>query len=191
MNEIIQITTPLDEETVERLRAGDRVEFNGTFYTGRDVAHKRMVALLENNEPFPFPLQGAVMFYVGPTPPGEGRPIGSAGPTTSTRMDVFAPVLIQHGLKGMIGKGPRNRAVKDAIIRYKALYFAATGGAGALLSKRIIASRVIAFDDLGPEAVRELTVKQFPAVVINDIYGNDVYTQNRKQYAESSSYYSE
>ena len=191
MNEVIQITTPLDEETVRGLRAGDRVEFNGILYTGRDVAHKRMVALLENNEPFPFILQGAVLFYVGPTPPGAGRPIGSAGPTTSTRMDAFAPALIQHGLKGMIGKGPRNRAVKDAIVRYKALYFAATGGAGALLSKRIIASRVIAFDDLGPEAIRELTVEHFPAVVINDMYGNDLYVQNRKQYAESSSYYSE
>lgn len=191
MSEVIKITTPLDEEVVTRLKAGDRVMIDGILYTARDTAHKRLIELIEKGEELPIELKGAIIYYVGPTPAPPGRPIGSAGPTTSVRMDAYAPKLIEQGLKGMIGKGPRTQPVKDAIVKYKAIYFAATGGAGALLSKRIKSARVIAFEDLGPEAIRELVVENFPVVVINDIYGNDLYLQNRKQYAIPSPYYAE
>ncbi|MCD6385889.1 Fe-S-containing hydro-lyase [Candidatus Sumerlaeota bacterium] len=191
MSNVIKITTPMDEEVVSRLKAGDRVVIDGILYTARDTAHKRLIELIEKGEPLPIELKGAVIYYVGPTPAPPGRPIGSAGPTTSVRMDAYAPKLIEHGVKGMIGKGPRTQPVKDAIVKYKAVYFAATGGAGALLSKRIKSARVIAFEDLGPEAIRELVVEEFPVVVINDSDGNDLYLQNRKQYAMPSPYYSE
>lgn len=191
MSEIIRIKTPLEDETVARLKAGERVLINGVLYSARDMAHKRLAELLKKGENLPIELKGAVIYYVGPTPPPAGRPIGSAGPTTSERMDAYTPQLLEHGVKGMIGKGPRNQEVKNAIVKYRAVYFAATGGAGALLSKKVKSSRLIAFEELGPEAMRELVVEDFPVYVINDIYGNDLYLQSRKQYAIPSLYYSE
>jgi fumarate hydratase subunit beta len=189
MSEIKTIHPPLDEGTVMDLKSGDRLLIEGTIYTARDTAHKRLIKLIEEGKELPFDVKGAVIFYVGPTPAAPGHPIGSAGPTTSIRMDAYAPKLIQYGLKGMIGKGPRTQAVKDALIQYKGIYCAATGGAGALLSQCVTSAKVIAFEDLGPEAVRELEVKNFPIVVINDAHGNDLYLENRKQYAEPSTYY--
>lgn len=191
MSEAIRIETPLNDEVVKKLKAGDRVLLQGVIYTARDTAHKRLIELIEKGEELPFELKGAVIYYVGPTPAPPGQPIGSAGPTTSIRMDAYAPLLIEHGLKGMIGKGARTQPVKDALKKYKGIYFAATGGAGALLSKSIKSARIIAFEDLGTEAIRELIVEDFPVVVINDCHGNDLYLENRKQYAVKSEYYSE
>jgi fumarate hydratase subunit beta len=191
MSDVIKLRTPLDDSAVLKLKSGDRVMFSGILYTARDTAHKRIIQLLDQGESLPFEMKGAVIFYVGPTPAGPGKPIGSAGPTTSTRMDAFAPRLLEHGLKGMIGKGPRTQPVKDAMVKYKGVYFAATGGAGALLSGCIKQAKVIAFEDLGPEAVRELQVQDFPAVVINDAHGNDLYLESRKQFAKPSEYYEE
>ncbi|MRI83202.1 MAG: fumarate hydratase [Nitratiruptor sp.] len=179
-----RLTTPLSDADVTQLKAGDIVYLNGTLYTARDAAHKRLVELIERGEPLPFDLQGAVIYYVGPTPPKPGEVIGSAGPTTSYRMDSYAPILIEHGLKGMIGKGRRNEAVKEACKRYKAVYFGAVGGAGALLAQRIKAAKVIAYEELGPEAIRELVVEDFPVVVVNDVYGNDLYEAGRRQWAK-------
>ena len=172
-----KLTTPLTDEVIEKLRAGDMVYLSGTIYTGRDAAHKRLMDMLDKGEPLPFPLQGAAIYYVGPTPPPPGRPIGSAGPTTSYRMDTYAPRLHALGLKASIGKGKRNEAVKQALKDHKAVYFGATGGAGALLSQRITAAKVVAFDDLGTEAIRELTVVDFPLLVINDCHGGDLYAK--------------
>ena len=169
------LRTPLTDAAVESLRAGDVVLLTGTIYTGRDAAHKRMVEALDAGQPLPFDAKGAVIYYVGPSPALPGRPIGAAGPTTSYRMDSYAPRLIAEGLKGMIGKGMRAQAVKDAMQASKAVYFGATGGAGALLALRIKEARVIAYDDLGPEAVRELVVEDFPVLVINDCHGGDLY----------------
>jgi fumarate hydratase subunit beta len=169
------LTTPLTDADIETLRAGDVVLLNGTIYSGRDAAHKRLMDLLDRGEPLPFDLKGASIYYVGPSPAPPGRPIGSAGPTTSYRMDAYAPRLIALGLKASIGKGKRSDAVKEAMQRHRAVYFGATGGAGALLSKCITASKVIAFDELGPEAVREMTVKDFPLLVINDAFGGELY----------------
>ena len=169
------LTTPLTDTDVEKLRAGDVVYFTGIIYTGRDAAHKRLVAALDAGQPLPFDPAGAVIYYVGPSPAKPGYPIGAAGPTTSYRMDSFAPRLIDEGLKGMIGKGMRAGTVKAALQARKAVYFGATGGAGALLGLRIKAARVIAYEDLGPEAVRELVVENFPVLVINDCYGGDLY----------------
>lgn len=175
-----RLKTPLKDEDVEKLKAGDIVYLSGTIYTARDAAHKRLVDLILNGEELPFNLKGAVIYFVGPTPPKPGEPIGSAGPTTSYRMDSYSPILIEHGLKGMIGKGKRNQDVKEACKKYKAVYFGATGGAGALLSERIKDAKVIAYEELGPEAVRELEVEDFPVVVVNDTYGNDLYEEGRK-----------
>ncbi len=175
-----RLKTPLSEEDVVKLKAGDIVYLSGTIYTARDAAHKRLVELIQKGEKLPFELKGAVIYFVGPTPPKPGEAIGSAGPTTSYRMDSYSPLLIEHGLKGMIGKGKRNDAVKEACKRFKAVYFGATGGAGALLSERIKSAKVIAYEELGPEAVRELVVDQFPVVVVNDTYGNDLYEEGRK-----------
>ncbi len=175
-----KLTTPLSDEDVTKLKAGDIVYLSGVMYTARDAAHKRLVDLLLNGEELPFDLQGAVIYYVGPTPPKPGEPIGSAGPTTSYRMDPYAPILIEHGLKGMIGKGKRNQAVKDACVKHKAVYFGATGGAAALIAKAIKKAEVIAYPELGPEAVRRIEVEDFPVVVINDVYGNDLYDEGRK-----------
>ncbi len=175
-----KLTTPLSDEDVSKLKAGDIVYLNGVLYTARDAAHKRFVDLIINGEELPFDLKGAVIYYVGPTPPKPGEPIGSAGPTTSYRMDPYAPILIEHGLKGMIGKGKRNKDVKDACKKYKAVYFGATGGAAALIAKAIKKAEVIAYPELGPEAVRRIEVEDFPVVVVNDIFGNDLYEEGRK-----------
>jgi len=182
MSQVHYLTTPLSDEDVENLKAGDIVYLSGVIFTARDAAHKRLVDLIENKEELPFQLDGAVIYFVGPTPPKPGDPIGSAGPTTSYRMDSYSPTLIKHGLKGMIGKGKRNREVKDACKKYKAVYFGATGGAGALLGKLIKEAEVIAYEELGPEAIRMLRVENFPVTVINDAYGNDLYEEGRKQY---------
>jgi fumarate hydratase subunit beta len=176
------ITTPLSDEVVESLHAGDRLLISGTIYTGRDAAHKRLIALVDKGEPLPVDIRGQIIYFVGPTPPKPGEVIGSAGPTTSGRMDAYSPKLLDLGLKGMIGKGSRNEAVKEALKRNKAVYLGATGGAGALLSRRIVAAKVVAYEDLGPEAIRELEVKDFPVVVINDMYGGDLYVEGRKEY---------
>jgi fumarate hydratase subunit beta len=173
------LTTPLTDADIEKLRAGDVVLLNGTIYSGRDAAHKRLMDLLDRGEPLPFALTGASIYYVGPSPAPPGRPIGSAGPTTSYRMDAYAPRLHALGLKATIGKGKRSDAVKEALRTHRAVYFGATGGAGALLSKCITASKVIAFDELGPEAVREMTVKDFPLLVINDAFGGELYATPR------------
>jgi fumarate hydratase subunit beta len=177
-----RIVTPLTDEIVAGLQTGDTLLISGILYTARDAAHKRLIELIENGKELPFDLQGQVIYYVGPTPPKRGTPIGSAGPTTSGRMDPYAPYLIERGLKGMIGKGQRSQIVRDAMAKYKAVYLGATGGAGALLSKRIIKSEVIAFEELGPEAIRRLEVADFPVRVINDIYGGDLYEEGVKRY---------
>lgn len=176
------ISVPLKKETAFSLRAGDYVYLTGTIYTARDAAHKRMSKALERGEELPLDLKNNVIYYMGPSPAREGRPIGSAGPTTASRMDKYAPALLDLGLQGMIGKGKRNQAVKDAIVRNGAVYFAAVGGAGALLSKSIISSEVIAYDDLGTEAIRKLEVKDFPVIVVMDAAGNDLYLTAVQQY---------
>ena len=178
----IKITAPLSDETILSLKTGDEVLISGTIYTARDQAHFRLVKLIEDNKPLPFDLQRQIIYYVGPTPEKPGEVIGSAGPTTSYRMDKYAPILIKSGLKGMIGKGKRSVEVKEAIKKYKAVYFGAIGGAGALISKTIKSSKVIAYDDLLSEAVRRLTVENFPAIVVNDVYGGDLYEDGRKKY---------
>ncbi len=182
MSQVHYLNTPLSNEDIQNLKAGDIVYLSGIIFTARDAAHKRLVDLIENKEELPFPLDGAVIYFVGPTPPKPGEPIGSAGPTTSYRMDSYSPTLIRHGLKGMIGKGKRNQEVKDACKKYKAVYFGATGGAGALLGKLIKEAKVIAYEELGPEAIRMLRVENFPVTVINDAYGNDLYEEGRRQY---------
>jgi fumarate hydratase subunit beta len=179
---IIKLTTPLISEDTEKLYTGDRVLLSGIIYTGRDAAHKRMTQLIERGEKLPFDLNGQVIYYVGPAPHKPGNVIGSAGPTTSYRMDTFTPKLIELGLKGMIGKGQRSREVINSMIRYKAVYFGATGGAGALLAKSVIKSEIIAYEDLGPEAVMKLEVKDFPLIVVNDTNGNDLYIEGVNKY---------
>ena len=169
------INTPLKEEEIEELKAGDFVFITGTIYTARDAAHKRMYETLRKKEELPIELKNNISYYMGPSPAKEGQVIGSAGPTTSSRMDKYTPELIDLGLKGMIGKGRRSEQVKEAIIKRKAVYFAAIGGAGALLSKCIISSQVIAYEDLGTEAIRKLEVKNFPVIVVIDSEGNNLY----------------
>ena len=178
-----KIVTPLSDEVVRELRAGDAVEISGVVYQARDAAHKRLVALIEAGEELPFDLRGAVIYYMGPSPAPPGRVIGAAGPTTSGRMDAYAPLLMEHGLKGMIGKGLRSAEVKEAMQRFGAVYFAATGGAGALLAQRIVANEVIAWPELGAEAVARLEVVDFPAIVVNDCHGGDLYEEGRRRYA--------
>lgn len=173
----IKVKVPLEDETITHLKAGDQVLLSGTVYTARDAAHKRMCEQLKKGEDLPFNLSGQVIYYVGPTPAKENQIIGSAGPTTSERMDKYTPELLRQGLKGMIGKGYRNQEVKEAIVKHKAVYFGAVGGSGALLSRAIKSSKVIAYDDLRTEAIRLLKIEDFPAVVINDCFGNDWYTQ--------------
>lgn len=169
------ITLPLEDDTVSSLCAGDCVYLTGTIYTARDAAHKRMYEALERKEELPFDVKNNVIYYMGPSPARPGGVIGSAGPTTASRMDKYTPVLLDGGLKGMIGKGRRSREVRDAVIRNGAVYFAAIGGAGALLSHAIIASEIVAYEDLGTEAVRKLEVRDFPAIVVMDAKGNDLY----------------
>jgi fumarate hydratase subunit beta len=179
----MNITTPLTDRVIEQLHAGDRVRITGTIYVGRDAAHKRMVAALDCGETLPFDPRGQIIYYMGPAPAKPGHVIGSAGPTTSGRMDAYTPRMLEIGLKGMIGKGNRSQAVRDAIILHKAVYFAATGGAGALIARCIKKSEVVAYGDLGAEALLRLEVEGFPAIVVNDIYGGDVYEQGIRQYA--------
>ena len=179
-----QIQAPLDPQEIRTLRAGDYVKITGTIYTARDAAHKRMKETLDRGEAFPFSLENNVIYYMGPSPAREGRPIGSAGPTTASRMDKYAPELLDLGLKGMIGKGKRTVQVKEAIVRNGAVYFAAVGGAGALLSKKILSSEVIAYEDLGAEAIRKLEVKDFPVIVVIDSEGNNLYETAIEQYRE-------
>lgn len=169
------ITTPITEEVTADLKSGDYVYITGTVYVARDAAHKRMTEALEKGEELPVDLKDAAIYYMGPSPAREGRPIGSAGPTTSSRMDKYAPVLLDLGCKAMIGKGKRSREVIDAIVRNKAVYFAAVGGAGALLSKCITKSEIICYDDLGAEALRKLEIKNFPVIVVIDREGNNLY----------------
>jgi fumarate hydratase subunit beta len=178
----INIKTPLDEETIKKLKAGDQVFISGLIYTARDAAHKRLVEALDKGEKLPFDLTNQTVYYMGPSPAKPGQVIGSAGPTTSGRMDSYAPRLMAAGLKGMIGKGNRSQAVKDAIKKYKAVYFAAIGGAGALISRSIKKAEVIAYEDLGAEAIRRLEVENFPVTVINDIYDGDLYEQGKAKY---------
>lgn len=169
------IQAPLTKADIESLEAGDYVYITGTIFVARDAAHKRMFEALEKNEPLPMELRDQIIYYMGPSPARAGRPIGSAGPTTASRMDKYAPTFLDMGLKGMIGKGKRSPEVLDAIVRNGAVYFAAVGGAGALLSKKILKSEVIAYDDLGAEAVRKLEVEYFPVVVVVDSKGKNLY----------------
>jgi len=177
------LTTPLSDEDVRKLKAGDTVRLTGTVYTARDAAHKRLVDLLDEGKELPIPLEGQIIYYVGPSPTPPGKPIGSAGPTTSYRMDPYAPALLDKGLKGMIGKGARNAAVVEAMKRNTAVYFAATGGAAALISRSITAAEIVAYEDLGAEAIRKLTVKDFPVIVAQDCGGGNVYEEGQKKYA--------
>lgn len=179
------MTTPLTAEAVARLRAGDTVLLSGTIYTARDAAHKRLVELIKQGKPLPIDIRGQVVYYVGPAAAKPGQVIGSAGPTTSERMDPYTPILLEKGLKGMIGKGYRSVEVREAIKRWGAVYFAAVGGAGALIAKKIKAARVVAYEDLGPEAIRELKVEDFPVVVINDVHGGDLYEEGTRKYART------
>ena len=178
------IKVPLSDEDARSLKAGDYVYLTGTIYTARDAAHKRMQEALEQGEALPMEMKNNVIYYMGPSPAREGRPIGSAGPTTASRMDKYAPRLLDLGLGGMIGKGKRSQAVQDAIVRNKAVYFAAVGGAGALLSKCIKRADVIAYDDLGTEAIRRLEIEDLPAIVVIDSEGNNLYETAVKEYAE-------
>lgn len=182
MGKSIQLKTPLTASDIASLRAGDRVLLSGTLYTARDAAHRRLIELIEAKEPLPIPLAGQVLYYVGPSPAPPGRAIGAAGPTTSYRMDPYTPQLLEKGLKAMIGKGKRSEAVKKALVTFGAVYFAAIGGAGALMSRSIKKATVIAYHDLGPEAIRELYVEDMPLVVVNDTAGNDLYEEGRKAY---------
>ena len=182
MSDAISLTTPLKTEDTSKLRSGDRVLISGVIYTARDAAHKRIKDAMEAGEKPPFDLEGAVIFYVGPSPPPPGRVIGAAGPTTSYRMDAFAPFFMENGLKGMIGKGKRNDEVKEAIREHKAVYFGAIGGAGALMAQCIKEAEVIAYPDLGPEAVRRLRVEDMPVICVNDTVGGDLYLEGTQKY---------
>ena len=186
MTDVKKLSTPLTDDAVAQLKAGDNVLINGTIYTGRDAAHKKLADLIAGGAELPFDLRGQIIFYVGPTPARPGNPIGSAGPTTSYRMDSYAPTLIKLGLKAMIGKGKRGAAVIEAMKAHKAVYLGATGGAGALISQRIKAAEVIAFPELGPEAVHRLEVEDFPTMVINDCQGHDLYEQGVREYRRTA-----
>jgi len=177
------LETPLSEENARMLRAGDKVSLTGIVYTARDAAHKRLVDLLEAGKELPMPLEGHIIYYVGPAPTPPGKVIGSAGPTTSYRMDPYTPALIENGLRGMIGKGERSEQVVDAMKKHGAVYFAATGGAAALISKRITSAEVIAYEDLGAEAIRRLEVENFPVIVAQDSEGGNIYSEGQKKYA--------
>lgn len=176
------ITTPLTDEVVRSLRSGDSVLLSGVIYTARDLAHQRLVNALEQGEALPFDIKGAVIYYVGPSPAKPGKVIGACGPTTSYRMDSYTPSLLKAGLKGMIGKGNRSPAVVEALKKFCGVYFAAVGGAAALLAQRVKNARLIAYEDLGPEAIQELLVEELPLFVVNDCYGVDLYQEGVKQY---------
>lgn len=178
----ISLNTPLTKDSIKNLKPGDNVYLTGTIYAARDAAHKKMMELLDRNEELPFEIKGAVIYYVGPSPTKEGEVIGSAGPTTSLRMDAYTPRLLDLGLLGMIGKGRRNDEVKAKIREHGAVYFAAIGGAGALIKKTILSQETVAYEELGPEAIRKLVVKDFPVTVIIDAKGDDLYELGRKDY---------
>lgn len=177
-----KVTPPFTDGQIMSLRAGDRLLISGVIYTGRDAAHKRLAELIENGEELPVDLNGQVIYYVGPTPAKPGQVIGSAGPTTSARMDAYTPAILKKGLKMCIGKGSRSQAVKDALKQYKGIYVAATGGAAALIAKKIDKAEVVAYGDLGAEAIFRLEVVDFPVIVINDLHGNDFYEEGIKKY---------
>jgi fumarate hydratase subunit beta len=180
---IADITTPLSDADVEALEAGRRVRITGVIYTARDAAHGRLLPLIEKGQPLPFDVRGQIIYYTGPSPARPGDVVGSVGPTTASRMDTFTPALLKLGLKGTIGKGYRGQAVKDALRQYRAVYFGAIGGAGAVLSRHVKKLEVVAYEDLGTEAIRRLQVEGFPAMVINDCHGGDLYQDGQKAYA--------
>lgn len=180
--EMKKITAPLEDGVIEELRAGEKVFLTGFIYTARDAAHKRFMESLGRGEPLPFNLKGQIIYYCGPSPASPGRVIGACGPTTSSRMDTYTPSLLSLGLKGMIGKGKRSQDVKEAMKQYKSVYFGATGGAGALLSGSVVSSEIIAYEDLGPEAVTKLGVRDLPLFIVNDIFGNDLYEDGIRKY---------
>ncbi len=182
MGKEYHLKTPLSAGDIEPLRSGDRVIISGTIYTARDAAHRRIMELIEAEKELPIPIEGQIIYYVGPSPAPPGRVIGAAGPTTSYRMDPFAPKLLELGLKGMIGKGKRSKEVIEAMVRFKGVYMAAIGGAGALMARAIKTARVVAYDELGPEAIRELRVENLPAIVVNDTLGNDLYVEGQEKY---------
>lgn len=177
-----KLSTPLSDEDIMSLKAGDILLISGVIYTARDAAHKKLVELMDKDEPLPVELEGQVIYYVGPTPAKPGQVIGSAGPTTSGRMDAYTPQMLSKGMKACIGKGNRSRVVKDALCKYRGVYLAAVGGAGALLSKKITGCEMVAYSELGPEAIHRLEVKDFPVTVINDAHGNDLYEEGVLNY---------
>ena len=181
-DEKVKITTPLTDDVVTKLKIGDQVLISGTIYTGRDAAHKKLTDSLAKGEPLPFDPKGQIIYFVGPTPAKPGKAIGSAGPTTSYRMNAYSPTMLDAGLKGMIGKGEMSQEVRDKLKEHKGCYFLAIGGAGALIAKSITAAEVIAYDELGPEAVRRLTVEDFPAIVVFDCHGGNLFQEGIKEY---------
>jgi len=183
---MMRIRTPLSDEIVDRLRAGDEVSLSGVIYTARDAAHKRLVECLDRGEPLPIELRGQVVYYMGPSPAKPGQAIGAAGPTTSGRMDVYTPRLLAEGVKGMIGKGFRSAAVKEAMREHRAVYLGAVGGAGALISRKVVRAEAVAYPELGPEAIWRLEVEDFGLVVINDAFGGDLYEEGRRQYRQAA-----
>ena len=182
MGGIFHLETPLSLEEIGPLKSGDRVTISGALYTARDAAHRRLLELIEAGKDLPIPIDGQIIYYVGPSPAPPGRVIGAAGPTTSYRMDPYTPKLLELGLKGMVGKGRRSKEVKEAMIKNKAIYMAAIGGAGALMARAVKEARVVAYEELGPEAIRELRVEELPVIVVNDILGNDLYLEGQKEY---------
>jgi fumarate hydratase subunit beta len=178
----IKLTTPISDKDLEKLKVGDKVLISGTIFTGRDAAHKRLIDLLDAGKELPIDVKGQAIYYVGPSPARPGNPVGSAGPTTSYRMDPYAPKLIALGLKAMIGKGSRSSEVIEAMKKYKAVYLAAVGGAAALIARSIKKAEIVAYEDLGSEAIRKMEVKDFPAIVVNDIKGNDLYKLGAEKY---------
>lgn len=186
MTEPIRISAPLTDAAVEKLKAGDKVLITGVMYTARDAAHKRLIDLLDAGKELPVDLKGQIVYYVGPTPEKPGEVIGSAGPTTSGRMDAYTPRLIELGLKGMVGKGARSKEVRDSIVANKAVYMAAVGGAAALIRRSIRKAEIIAYEDLGPEAIRRLEVVDFPAIVVNDVHGGDLFLQGVEKFRRVS-----
>lgn len=182
MTNTIKLQTPLKTEDLEKLNIGDQVLISGKIYTARDAAHKRLVELIKQGKDLPFDIKGQVIYFVGPAPAKPGKPIGSAGPTTSYRMDPYSPTLLDNGLKGMIGKGPRSQTVIDSMVKNKAVYLASVGGAAVVTAQSVTSSKIIAYEDLGTEAIRELEVVDFPAFVANDINGNDLFQKGVEQY---------
>ncbi len=183
----MDITLPLDPQVIESLRTGELVTLTGVVYTARDAAHYRLIEAMDSGKELPFDIRGQIIYYMGPTPSKPGQVIGAAGPTTSGRMDIYTPRLIAAGLKGMIGKGSRSKEVKDAIKKYKAIYFAAIGGTGALIARSIKKADMVAYEDLGPEAIMRLEVEGFLAIVINDVHGGDLYEEGMAKYRKGSS----